>query len=70
MNNNLEKYLFTVLQYDSYGEKKLTAFDRMFIHKKISAFLNEKPYELPPKTEKKVKEIIYIIDRLAWESPQ
>ena len=57
------------LQYDSYGEKYLTAFDRMFIHKGISALLNNKQYILPENLQEKMQPKLEYIIKAKWESP-
>lgn len=61
--------LTTALQYDSYGEKKLTDFDRMFIAKERSAVINGFRYAVPPDVEQKIQDILYIVKRLQWEKP-
>ncbi len=61
--------LTKALQYDSYGEKYLTAFDRMFIQQNRSALLNNRHYELPGYLEEKVTTKINYINKYNWESP-
>lgn len=61
--------LTVALQYDSYGEKYLTDFDRMLIHQNRSAVINGKDYQLPAAVEEKMKtKLIYIIKH-SWVSP-
>ena len=61
---------FTIaLQYDSYGEKFLTDFDRMFIHKKRSALLNDKEYQLPEELEIKIIKKLHYIEKTNWTNP-
>ena len=69
MNKDAFIKLTIALQYDSYGEKYLTDFDRMFIQKKRSALLNDKEYELPPKLTEKIIGKLKYIERTKWESP-
>ena len=63
-------YLLTLaLQYDSYGEKYLTDFDRMFIHQEISAILNKNSYVVPEETERKLQPKLEYIIKTNWECP-
>lgn len=61
--------LTIVLQYDSYGEKYLTDFDRMFIQQNRSALLNSRPYQLPDYLEEKIESKLNYINKNNWESP-
>ena len=61
--------LTVALQYDSYGEKYLTDFDRMFIHLNRSALLNGKDYQLPEQVEAKIEIKLNYITKHNWESP-
>ncbi|MCT3661075.1 hypothetical protein HZR00_00915 [Elizabethkingia anophelis] len=61
--------LTVVLQYDSYGEKHLSAFDRMFIQSERSALMNNAFYKLPPATEMRVQKVLSIVNQLKWKSP-
>ncbi|MPN03019.1 hypothetical protein SDC9_150242 [bioreactor metagenome] len=61
--------LTVALQYDSYGEKYLTDFDRMFIHQNRSALLNNKDYKLPENVEEKMKTKLIYITKYSWVSP-
>ena len=61
--------LTVALQYDSYGEKYLTDFDRMFIHKNRSALLNDKDYQLPEQVEAKIERKLNYITKHNWKSP-
>ncbi|KFF26820.1 hypothetical protein [Chryseobacterium vrystaatense] len=67
--NTRENILIIALQYDSYGEKYLTDFDRMFIHKEISSIWNETHYAVPEDVEGKIQIKLRIINQLQWESP-
>lgn len=67
--NTRESLLTIALQYDSYGEKYLTDFDRMFIHKEISSIWNESGYVIPEDVEGKIQIKLRIINQLQWESP-
>lgn len=69
IKNNTFINLTIALQYDSYGEKYLTDFDRMFIHQYRSAILNDKDYKLPKELEQKIIEKLTYIQRANWESP-
>lgn len=62
--------LTTALQYDSYGEKYLTAFDRIFIHKERSALINSRVYLLPVDVEEKIQKKLIFIKSKNWESPE
>lgn len=62
--------LTTALQYDSYGEKYLTDFDRMFIQQNRSALLNSRPYQLPDQVEKKIEIKLNYIQSKKWECPE
>ncbi|QIY83376.1 hypothetical protein HER18_07465 [Chryseobacterium sp. NEB161] len=62
--------LTTALQYDSYGEKYLTDFDRMLIQQNRSALLNSRPYQLPPKVEEKIETKLEYIKTKNWECPE
>lgn len=66
---NRYEELTVVLQYDSYGEKHLRAFDRMFIQAERAAILGERKYTIPVYVEHKVQNILIIIHQLKWESP-
>lgn len=57
------------LQYDSYGEKYLTDFDRMFIHQYRSALLNDREYQLPKELEEKIYNKLLYIKKTGWKSP-
>ncbi len=61
--------LTVALQYDSYGEKYLTDFDRMFIQQNRSALLNSRPYQLPDYLEEKIESKLNYINKNNWESP-
>jgi|GEM_PF-6692495 len=61
--------LTIALQYDSYGEKYLTDFDRMFIQQNRSALLNSRPYKLPDYLEEKIETKLNYINKNNWESP-
>lgn len=61
--------LLKVLQYDSCERKMLSDFDRMFIQKDISDYLNDRQSQLPEYTKDKVMEIIKIIEKTKWECP-
>lgn len=61
--------LTLALQYDSYGEKYLTDFDRMFIHKAISAEIQNREHHLPEWVEKKIKPKLEYIIKKNWQSP-
>lgn len=61
--------LTLALQYDSYGEKYLTDFDRMFIQKNRSALINDKEYQLPDHVEEKIKIKLQYIKSKKWECP-
>lgn len=61
--------LTIALQYDSYGEKYLTDFDRMFIQQNRSALLNSRPYQLPDYLEEKIETKLNYINKHNWESP-
>lgn len=63
------KELTIALQYDSYGEKYLTDFDRMLIHQNRSALINGKDYQLPDHVEEKIKPKLNYINKYNWESP-
>ncbi|MBU4536957.1 MAG: hypothetical protein L6264_07455 [Weeksellaceae bacterium] len=69
--NHDERFLqLTVaLQYDSYGEKYLTDFDRMLIHQNRSALLNGKDYQLPDTVEEKMTTKLNYITKHSWVSP-
>ncbi|MFC3159010.1 hypothetical protein SAMN05443633_107167 [Chryseobacterium arachidis] len=67
--NTRENILTIALQYDSYGEKYLTDFDRMFIHKELSSIWNETSYVIPEEVENKIQVKMRIINQLQWESP-
>ncbi|MEN4762673.1 MULTISPECIES: hypothetical protein [unclassified Chryseobacterium] len=67
--NTRENILTIALQYDSYGEKYLTDFDRMFIHKELSSIWNEASYVIPEDVESKIQVKLRIINQLQWESP-
>lgn len=62
--------LTIALQYDSYGEKYLTDFDRMFIQQNRSALLNNRHYQLPEKVEQKIDEKLKFINQKNWECPK
>lgn len=68
-NERFEK-LTIALQYDSYGEKYLTAFDRIFIHKERSSLLNSQVYLLPADVEEKINTKLIFIKSKNWESPK
>lgn len=68
-NSNRFLQLTVALQYDSYGEKYLTDFDRMFIHLNRSALLNGKDYQLPEQVEAKIERKLNYITKHNWESP-
>ena len=61
--------LTVALQYDSYGEKYLTDFDRMFIHQNRSALINGRAYQLPDHVEEKIKPKLNYINKYNWENP-
>lgn len=61
--------LTKALQYDSYGEKYLTDFDRMFIQQERSALLNNRPYQLADYVEEKTKTKLNYINKYNWECP-
>lgn len=61
--------LTTALQYDSFGEKYLTAFDRMLINKERSALLNNKTYQLPEALERKIESKLNYINKYNWKAP-
>lgn len=61
--------LTVALQYDSYGEKYLTDFDRMFIHLNRSALINGRAYQLPDHVEAKIEIKLNYITKHNWESP-
>ena len=61
--------LTIALQYDSYGEKYLTTFDRIFIHKERSALINSQNYQIPADVEEKIKTKLTFIKSKNWESP-
>ncbi|MBP7174040.1 MAG: hypothetical protein KBA33_08260 [Cloacibacterium sp.] len=61
-----EEQLVLVLQYDSQVEKHLTDFDRMFIQKERSAYLQGVPYQMNDKTEEKIQYILTIVERINW----
>ncbi|KMQ63020.1 hypothetical protein ACM46_13805 [Chryseobacterium angstadtii] len=67
--NTRENILTVALQYDSYGEKYLTDFDRMLIHREISSIWNESGYVVPEDVEGKIQVKLRIINQLQWESP-
>lgn len=67
--NNRFIELTIALQYDSYGEKYLTDFDRMFIQQNRSALLNSRPYQLPDYLEEKIESKLNYINKNNWESP-
>nr|WP_315032501.1 hypothetical protein [uncultured Chryseobacterium sp.] len=67
--NTRQNILTIALQYDSYGEKYLTDFDRMFIHKELSSIWNETNYVIPEEVEGKIQIKMRIINQLQWESP-
>jgi hypothetical protein len=69
MNEQRFDQLFLVLKYDSYGEKLLTDFDRMFVHKERGSILGRTGWKVPEDTEKKIRKILNTIERLQWESP-
>lgn len=62
--------LTTALQYDSYGEKYLTAFERILIHQERSALINSRVFELPETIEEKIKTKLIFIKSKNWESPE
>lgn len=62
--------LTIALQYDSYGQKYLTTFDRILIHKERSALINSKDYKIPTDVEEKVKTKLIFIKSKNWESPE
>lgn len=62
--------LTIALQYDSYGEKYLTDFDRMFIQQNRSALLNSRPYQLPDYLEEKIETKLNYIQSKKWECPE
>lgn len=62
--------LTTALQYDSYGEKYLTDFDRMLIQQNRSALLNSRPYQLPDQVEEKIEIKLNYIQSKKWECPE
>lgn len=68
-NNNRFLELTVALQYDSYGEKYLTDFDRMFIQQNRSALLNNRHYELPGYLEEKIEPKLIYIKKYNWECP-
>ncbi|TDX86213.1 hypothetical protein [Epilithonimonas xixisoli] len=61
--------LTKALQYDSYGEKYLTDFDRMFIQQERSALLNNRPYKLADYVEEKIEIKLNYINKYNWECP-
>ncbi len=61
--------LTTALQYDSYGEKYLTDFDRMFIHLERSAILNNRQFYQTETLEEKIQIKLNYINKVNWESP-
>lgn len=61
--------LTIALQYDSYEEKYLTDFDRMFIQQNRSALLNSRPYQLPDYLEDKIETKLNYINKYNWECP-
>ncbi len=72
MNEHETEYihiLLTVLQFDSYHTKNLTAFDRMFIHKKRSALISGYHYQLSKELESKIKLKSEYIAKINWKSP-
>lgn len=71
MNTSQQRFdeLTIALQYDSYGEKYLTDFDRMFIHTERSALLNGRDWKIPEDTEKRVQEKLSYIRKYNWECP-
>jgi len=62
--------LTIALQYDSYGEKYLTAFDRILIHQERSALINSQSYQLPADVEEKIKTKLIFIKSKNWEAPE
>ncbi|WP_102980145.1 hypothetical protein [Chryseobacterium scophthalmum] len=62
--------LTIALQYDSYGEKYLTAFERILIHQERSALINSRVFELPQTIEEKIKTKLIFIKSKNWESPE
>ena len=61
--------LTIALQYDSYGEKYLTDFDRMFIQQNRSALLNSRQYQLPDYLAEKIETKLNYINKYNWECP-
>ena len=62
--------LTIALQYDSYGEKYLTAFERMYIHKERSDLLNFRNWKIPDTIEEKLKVKLNFIISKNWEAPE
>lgn len=62
--------LTIALQYDSYGEKYLTDFDRMLIQQERSALLNSRHYKLADKVEEKIQIKLNYIKTKNWECPK
>lgn len=65
-----ETELVTALEYDSYGNKRLTDFDRMFIHKERSAIINGYKYTVPDHVEEKIQAILLFINLTNWKKPK
>lgn len=62
--------LTIALQYDSYGEKYLIWYERIFIHQERSALLNSRVYHLPADVEEKINTKLTFIKSKNWESPE
>lgn len=68
-NERFEK-LTIALQYDSYGEKYLTWYERIFIHQERSALINSQYYQLPVDVEEKIQTKLNFVKSKNWEAPE
>lgn len=68
--NSIRWYELTIsLQYDSYCEKYLTDFERMYIHKERSELLNFRAWKIPESIEEKIRTKINYITSKNWVAP-
>jgi len=61
--------LTRILQYDSCFIKKLTDFDRMFLHKERAAIIGGTNWKIPKYLENKVQAINRHIEQINWMPP-
>lgn len=60
--------LTLVLQFDSQYERVFTAFERIYIQKERSEFLQKGKWKIPEELEQKVQDTLMRIEKIKWQS--